>query len=679
MTNKMNKIFNIGNITGCIQTNKQETKTSNNYLRRPICDEVILDKKSNQTPKSFGGRLASFIISNLYGHSAVVSKPQQECSSTVSEDNEGCVNTELNSGIEKTQDEEVNSVEPLTEKERLEILKSLNLTDDYKSIAKSLEKYDDDTFLRTVELIKNNGECSRHSDYSKIQDLNQEQFEKAKKFLGAGKNSFNIPYACDFAQLEEDKYEKLLKFRASGGGITGYNAQELYSLNDAQFEKSLTLVPYLYSDEWITPIVKGDDNYYYENTKNMLESPVFEKLGNYQAKYKFISQTCNQDEQSVKSLMELIKNGYRVTKDEYLFDRSMEEIKNMTETQRNRAVEVTSKSLASELATICRMAKLEDDEYQRAVELRKLNIEENEACRFSQYDEKTYSRIIELINKGINPNSISWGIEDLSDEEYEKITKAVDAGVKKFYEAEALLKEDDVTFSRALEMASYNVPGYNVVQGCKLSDYKHEIEKLKVLSSKLNFEKSNDSTEELPQISEEEKADIVKLLNQQDVYVNNNMSTGQLAYDWKRKYITGVNALPNKYVNKLLPYACSKYKSSDCKPLARWMYINDLDDFISKFPKEGEIYQTPRIQSFAKTQMGAEQYRGNNFSDTNTDKNVKFIVYPKSEMTQAYDTGEGKYGCDEAIYKADQKFKVLYKETQDLKTHKLYTIYMQEV
>ncbi|MCD7879086.1 MAG: hypothetical protein LUG16_04035 [Candidatus Gastranaerophilales bacterium] len=677
----MNKIFNINNITGCKQTNKQETKVSNNYLKKPICDEIIIDKKQKKAPDSFGGKLTSFIISNLCAHSSAGSKPpQQECSSTVSEDNEGCVNTELNSDIEEAKNEEVNFIEPLTEQEKLEILKSLNPADDYKSIAQSLEKYDDDTFLRTVELIKNNGDCSRHSDFSKIQDLNQEQFEKTKKFLAAGKDSFYIPYACDFAQLEDDKYEKLLKFRTSGGSITGSNAQELYNLTENQLDKALNLIPSLGYDSYIIPIVKGDDNYY-ENTKNLLETPVFEKLGNgyFQYKNKFISDTCNQDEQSVKLLMELINNGYRVTKDQCSDGGYIEEFQYMSEAQRNRAIEVTNKALASELSNICEMAKLDDNAYQRAVELRNLNTEEDKACWFSQYDEKTYSRIIELINKGVNPNSIDYRIKELPDEEYEKIIQSVNAGVKKFYEAEALLKEDDETYSKALEMASYKVPGYNIIQGSKLNDYKHELEKLKVLSSNLSFEKTNDSTEELQQITEEEKSDIVKLLNQQDVHVNNNMSVRTLASNWLNKYITGVNALPDKYVNKLLPYACSGYKSPDCEPLARWMGIQDLDDFIKNFPKEGEIYETPRVQSFAKTQRGAELRGGNNFSDTNADKNVKFIVYPKSEMTQSYDTGEGKYGSDETIYKANQQFKVLYKETQDLETHKLYTIYMQEV
>ena len=87
---------------------------------------------------------------------------------------------------------------------------------------------------------------------------------------------------------------------------------------------------------------------------------------------------------------------------------------------------------------------------------------------------------------------------------------------------------------------------------------------------------------------------------------------------------------------------------------------------------------------FCKTLNGAEVHRGNNFSDLNVDKNIKMVVTPKSKLTQAFDIGESKYGSDEVIYGATQKFEVLKKGFEivtnpDGRRHRQYVIYLKEL
>ena len=113
------------------------------------------------------------------------------------------------------------------------------------------------------------------------------------------------------------------------------------------------------------------------------------------------------------------------------------------------------------------------------------------------------------------------------------------------------------------------------------------------------------------------------------------------------------------------------------------MRRDDLCKYIQDFPEVGETYTPGRIQSFAKTLNGAERYRGNNFSDSNIDLNVKMVVTPKAKLTQAFDMGEGKYGSDEAIYGATQEFEVLNKGFEivtnpDGRRHRQYVIYLKE-
>lgn len=182
-----------------------------------------------------------------------------------------------------------------------------------------------------------------------------------------------------------------------------------------------------------------------------------------------------------------------------------------------------------------------------------------------------------------------------------------------------------------------------------------------------------------PEITEDEKAQIVQILRQNNVSASMDTDIEDLAQRWLLKYVTGAcNILPVNYSDKLLMLAASRYETTDFAPVVRWMKIGDIEQFMNNFPDEDEIYEPKRVQSFAKTQRGAEIIGGNNFSDSNVDMNTKFVVWPKAKTSKAYDIGEGIYGADEVIYKSNQKFRVLYKAQEDLGTHKLYTVYMQE-
>ncbi len=176
-----------------------------------------------------------------------------------------------------------------------------------------------------------------------------------------------------------------------------------------------------------------------------------------------------------------------------------------------------------------------------------------------------------------------------------------------------------------------------------------------------------------------------------------------IAYKWKKRYIRGGGSRENPkmitaFLQTMPRYDSSKFffKGGLYQPVVRWMqFINEpydgymtLDDYIKSIPEEGEIYTFDRQQSCSKQ----FNYCENEFADYSMDKNVKLIIYPKSQVSKAYDFVEGKYGDREVMYPAGTQFKVIHKGWEEFSVEERfmrnpqkpengarYVIYLQEV
>ena len=92
------------------------------------------------------------------------------------------------------------------------------------------------------------------------------------------------------------------------------------------------------------------------------------------------------------------------------------------------------------------------------------------------------------------------------------------------------------------------------------------------------------------------------------------------------------------------------------EPLYRWMSKGkECDKFTEETFKIGETYTFPWKQSCSKNKYYAET----SFCDTNSEKNFKFVIHPKSETSRAIDIGYGNYGCNEAVYNKGEQFRII--------------------
>ena len=208
---------------------------------------------------------------------------------------------------------------------------------------------------------------------------------------------------------------------------------------------------------------------------------------------------------------------------------------------------------------------------------------------------------------------------------------------------------------------------------------------------------SNDNKIEL---TPEEKLVLVDNINKQrkglEPYtIEDDMRN--LAQVWTSLYVSGgmpINnpvdtKIANACLQELPQYVPGTRNKDPYAPVCRWMQFaihnGDYDNFINSLPEEGEILNVDRIQSCSKDLKQAE----NEFRDNNPDMKVKYIIYPKSKISQAADIGDRKYGNNEVIYPAGTKFKVLHKgiEECELKNNTpaesgsvvRYCVYLQEV
>lgn len=306
-------------------------------------------------------------------------------------------------------------------------------------------------------------------------------------------------------------------------------------------------------------------------------------------------------------------------------------------------------------------------------------LNDNELLKCTDLDDKAFKRAVLLCDKYCVDSRLTE-IAQLPDSEFESVLAKIKAGVPS-YLARKMSEEE---FNNFLFLVNAGVNKDGILSYAELSSRQKCEEFLGHLRN--NLKKGIDVEDlENPEI----KAKIVERINAQYGYevLKPDCTIKDIAWKWRQKYIEG-GMLEGDYSESCIDAfleTLGRYQlGEEGQQLGRWIYRDDLYKFIQDFPEVGETYAPKRIQSFAKTLFGAEIYRGNNFSDTNTSKNIKMVVTPKAVLTKAFDIGEGKYGSDEVIYGATQQFKVLKKGFEmvvnpDGKKHRQYVIYMQEL
>ena len=93
----------------------------------------------------------------------------------------------------------------------------------------------------------------------------------------------------------------------------------------------------------------------------------------------------------------------------------------------------------------------------------------------------------------------------------------------------------------------------------------------------------------------------------------------------------------------------------DIEPVYHWFGKSKPEEFVMReIPKKGEIYTLPDLHCCSSHKTYAEDCFGDHISS----QNIKFVMHPKSETSQAYNLGYNQ----EVVYPAGQQFRILDKE-----------------
>lgn len=680
--------------------NKIQTyKSLNNFQSQK--DEFVCNYKNNKTKS---GVISKFINSLI---AQVISKDKPVGISIELPPNNTQTMESLNELNKVDKDESENEVssligneyaidnESLTDEDREKMLLNLELTQqDYDNLSKNLKDVDDKTFKRSVILIKNGAKFNTYQKYDSLSELDDEQFKRALQITKAGNSPIYIENTCKVAHFDDLTYSRVLKFKENGGELI-FNSYEPYlekfipeqfaQIDDTSYNNALNLIPVLKKSNYILSVV-SDDSYHKKVQKVINTENFCNKAETYQNRQDIFHDLSKEDDKTIDKLCELLNNGLIITKGHDLTgSNNLSKLRELSDEQYKKSLYLLKNHGVSQLYNLLNIARLEDEKYNKAVKILNDGIPNEQVLYLTKMDDEIYEQIINTIAKGVDPKTINgYQARNLTQKDFERINELIDLGVKSFVVLQSASTLDEEEYEKAKKLISVGLPGYDFRKKVSLSDeeFEKELEKINHIASGLEFNQNSEeiNNEQLYKFNDEEIKEILNLLTKNNVYIQSSEknSVESLANAWRNKYITGINVLDG-YEDKIIPYALNRYKSKNCAPMARWMQVNNIDNFIKNFPNEGEIYQYDKIMSFAKTLYGAERIRGNNFSDENPCFNVKFVVYPKEELTQAYDTGEAKYGNDESIYKPNQQFKVLYKGFENVENHELYTVYMQEV
>lgn len=191
-----------------------------------------------------------------------------------------------------------------------------------------------------------------------------------------------------------------------------------------------------------------------------------------------------------------------------------------------------------------------------------------------------------------------------------------------------------------------------------------------MIKSKISYA-TDDVTNDVIKLTKEERQQLAeefnRLFNTTEYTADTPIS--KMATIWKHKYISGYQPdIPTKTEQALFqqfkPYQSPVGSTFEKEPVYRWLRISNIDDFLKQFTDDAQ-YSYNKLQSCSKLkdcgEFNVELYRTFiNFADNYSDYNVKFVIHPKG-TTNARELGIGKYGANEVIYPAGQKFKVLGK------------------
>ena len=440
------------------------------------------------------------------------------------------------------------------------------------------------------------------------------------------------------------------------------------------------------NDEYIKTLMSCNDEQF-EIIETMLNSKT-RRLGAYYQENpeKLISNASDwseslpkiEDETRLQKILEIVSKDKGVKLEDAI------NISTFDETMFKRASMLTDRGL-SELVTFendkVALEKLDDIQFGRILGLSDKGyvVYSSDMLACAKLDDKAYERAVLLCEKYGFTSGIS-SVATLPDEEFQKVIEKLQAGVPSWL-ADKLTDEEFKNFQYLLNAGARKDIISSSANLADRAACEKFLEQQNVMSSKNGM-----NVEDLK--NPEIKAGIVAEINSQFGYekLKPDCDVKDIAWCWRQKYIEGgwlnggySDSCIDAFLEKTLP----RYEIKDGEQLGRWMRRDDLCKYIQDFPEVGETYTPGRIQSFAKTLNGAERYRGNNFSDSNIDLNVKMVVTPKAKLTQAFDMGEGKYGSDEAIYGATQEFEVLNKGFEivtnpDGRRHRQYVISLKE-
>ncbi len=219
--------------------------------------------------------------------------------------------------------------------------------------------------------------------------------------------------------------------------------------------------------------------------------------------------------------------------------------------------------------------------------------------------------------------------------------------------------------------------------------FQHYEQELDTIRGHLKYDEANvPPIRKKVTISTEEKQKLVDSLNDTigsggenpNFTVDTPMST--LSSAWKQKYISipfSMNDAPvgETAVLDLFPRYRSGISHVDGKdfpfktsgdfkyePLYRQIHVNNPEEFIKQFENIGGEYAPGKLQSCSKEKLFGESWGPLNsirygFTEWAEGNNVKFVIHPKGPVSNAAEIGEGKYGCYEAIYAPNSKFRIV--------------------
>ena len=196
---------------------------------------------------------------------------------------------------------------------------------------------------------------------------------------------------------------------------------------------------------------------------------------------------------------------------------------------------------------------------------------------------------------------------------------------------------------------------------------KHNVEFLnRDVERRIKYEPDNVLPDEKVELNDEEMKELKKLARTEEELPYEKLCQRAMNY-----YVGGDYSLmyASEKIQKAVLNNCPRYNSKNRKhysdglnnfenhPVVRWLQIvENSDEFVQNF-KEGDTYKYKYLQSCSKDGTYCE----NEFRDDTIEKNVKFIIHPKSETSKARDLGDRKYGGLEVIYPANQEFVILDK------------------